>query len=74
MYRNDDDPEELSLSSIIFLPITDVTSSYSVGDIIIANESSMNIETVREIVVENDTVLVHTELTDCSDNSTYIYG
>ena len=44
------------------------------GDIIIANQSSLNLENVRQIKVEDGTVFVRTELEDCSDDSKYING
>ena len=74
IYVNEEDTEELSISSFIFLPIDAMTFDYDLGDIVIANQTSLNIETVQEIRIENGTVFVHTELTDCSDNSSFVNG
>lgn len=74
LYINEENPDVQSISSFIFLPINSETTNYTFGDILVSNRSSLNVESVVEIVAEQDAIFIHTELADCSDSTTYMNG
>ena len=74
LYINKENPDVRAISSFIFLPINSETTNYTSGDILISNRASLNVESVIEIVAEQDAIFIHTELADCSDSATYLNG
>ncbi|XP_072043066.1 uncharacterized protein [Amphiura filiformis] len=70
-YANTEVSKDRFVSTFIFLPSNVTTQGYMLGDILVSNTNSLNVEEVIEVVPETEAVYLHTNLFKCDRTSSF---